>query len=324
MFQIGTNWQLWDLSKDFDEVISGIDLRGYKREEPILLPAEFSHLRPLSVDDIASIYCPTRRDLFLSKKRRLRGSSTWGRIAGPLIEDFCMGLIDEYKNLFDGSSKESYDSIKNLMEDYSNRFITNKQDALNKLKRYSTAPAEDVTNFVLVLQYTGRYELAMLGADWFLNSGTSPNNSLLARVPIKHRNVQISPDARVIGISSPSTPDFLISSLRVVGDIKSGAAFKDFYPLTCAGYAIAYENQYGSGNDMNFGIIYFLETHSRAVTTARSYAFVIDDQLRHEFLDRRNEAFGILLQDPETPPPLASRDQYCIHCKYLNECDKDR
>ena len=165
----------------------------------------------------------------------------------------------------------------------------------------------------------------MLGADWFLNGDGSPNNSLLARVPINHRNVQISPDARVIGISSPSTPDFLISSLQVVGDIKSGAAFKDFYPLTCAGYAIAYENQYGHGNDMNFGIIYFLETHSRAVTTARSYAFVIDDQLRHEFLDRRNEAFGMLLQDPETPPPLApSRDQYCIHCKYLNECDKDQ
>ena len=151
MFQIGTNWQLWDLSKDFDEAISGIGLRGYKREEPILLPAEFSRLRPLSVDNIANIYCPTRRDLFLLKKRRLQGSPTWGRIAGPLIEDFCMGLIDEYQNLFDGSSKESYDSIKNLVEDYSNRFITNKQEALNKLKRHSTAPAEDVANFVLVL-----------------------------------------------------------------------------------------------------------------------------------------------------------------------------
>ena len=40
--------------------------------------------------------------------------------------------------------------------------------------------------------------------------------------------------------------------------IKSGASFKDFYPLSCAGYAIAYENQHGCGNDMNFGIIYFL------------------------------------------------------------------
>lgn len=324
MFQIGTNWQLWDLSKDFAQVVSSIRLRGYVHEEPILLPAEFSGLPPLSVDDITSIYCPTRRDLFLLRKRRLKGSTTWGRIAGHLIEDFCVGLIDEYQNLFDGIGRQSYDSIKTLVEDYSSRFITSKQKLLSKLRRYSATATEDITNLVLVLQYTGRYELAMLGADWFLDGGTSPHNSLLARVPIKYKGVQISPDARAVGISSPSTPDFLGNSLQVVGDIKSGAAFKDFYPLSCAGYAIAYENQYGRGNEMNFGIIYFLETRSRAVTTARSYAFVIDDELRHEFLDRRNEAFGVLLRNPDDPPPLAGREQHCVFCKYLTECDKAR
>ncbi|RLC61447.1 MAG: hypothetical protein DRI01_08480, partial [Chloroflexi bacterium] len=83
-------------------------------------------------------------------------------------------------------------------------------------------------------------------------------------------------------------------------------------------------NQHGQGNDINFGIIYFFETHRRTVTTARSYVFVIDDELRREFLDRRNEAFGILARDPANPPSLASREQYCVFCKYLSECDKDR
>jgi len=323
MFQIGTNWQLWDLPEDFKEAISRISLRGYEHEEPILLPAEFSHLRPLSVDDITSIYCPTRRDLFLLKNRKLRGSATWGRIAGPLIEDFCKGLLDEYQDLFDGSSSQSYDSLKKLIQDYSSRFIGSKQQSFNKLMRHSASPTQDFAKFVLVLQYTGRYELAMLGADWFLNEGIGPTSPLLARIPLEHKDVQISPNAREIGISSPSTPDFLISSLQVVGDIKSGASFRDFYPLTCAGYAIAYENQQGPSNDINFGVVYFLETHGKTVTTARSYAFVIDDELRREFLDRRNESFRIL-QDSANPPLLASREEYCVFCKYLKECDKDR
>ncbi|MFP3898016.1 MAG: CRISPR-associated protein Cas4 [Dehalococcoidia bacterium] len=324
MFQIATNWQLWDLPVSFNQAISRITLRGYKRDDPILLPAEFSHLKPLSVDDIASLYCPTRRDLFLLKKRRLRGSAMWGRIAGPLIEQFCKGLIDEYENLFTDGARQSYESLKKLIQSYSTQFVTGNARLINGLRRHSTSPTEDVTRFVLVLEYTGRYELAMLGADCFLNGDATGAGPLLKRVPLEHKSIEISPDARAIGISSPSKPDFLISSLQAVGDIKSGGAFKEFYPLTCAGYAMAYENHHGSGNDINFGLIYFVETHSRTVCAARSYAFVIDDELRREFLDRRNEAFGVLLRDAADPPPLASREQYCKFCKYFSECDQDR
>jgi len=318
MFQLGTNWQLWDFSKDFGPLISGIKLRGYLREEPVLLPAEFASLKPLSVDDITSIHCPTRRDLFLLRKRRLKGYPTWGRIAGPLIEKFCAGLVDEYQHLFDG--KQSYDSVKSLVGDYAKRFMAANERPLKTLGRYSTSKSEDVARLMLVLQYTGRYELAMLGADFILDAGASSQSPMLTRVPILHKGIEILPDAKVVGISSPSTPDFLMTQLQVVGDIKSGSAFKDFYPLSCAGYAIAYESHHGPGSDMNFGIIYFLETHTRSLTTARSYGFIIDDELRQEFLDRRNEAFGVLLRSNDDLPPLANREQYCVFCKYLRDC----
>lgn len=325
MFQIGTNWQLWDLPRGFETEIKNITLRGYRRDDPVLLPAEFSLLRPLSVDDICSLYCPTRRDLFLLRVRGRRGSATWGRIVGPVIEEYCKGLIGEYHNLFESAPTQSYVSVNRLIEEFTNRFITRKERQFQKLNKHSSGTSTDATKLVLVLQYTGRYELAMLGADWLLNDGGAGKAaSLFMRVPLEHENIEISPDERAIGIRSPSTPDFLISSLQAIGDIKSGGVFKDFYRLSCAGYAIAYENQHGAGNEINFGIIYFFETHSKNIGVAKSYAFLIDDQLRQEFLDRRNEAFGIIKRDPSDPPPLASRDQYCIYCKYQIECDKDR
>ncbi len=318
MFQIATNWGLLALSSHAESGDIGITLRGYSTDEPVALPAEFVSMPPLSVDKIASIFCPTRRDLFLQVKTNKKGQMTWGRIAGTLIEKYCAGILDEYEGLFKLGA-QSYATLKSEIEGYTKRFLSTYSRNLASLEKHSSG-LDEYEHFVLLLQYTARYELAMLGADWTLRSLSSGPSV----VNIDRTNVKLHPNTKILGISSPSTPDFILPDLKTVGDVKSGKEFSETYRLTCAGYALAYESAYGMGNEIDFGVIYFFENHHRNFTSARIYAFVIDDPLRREFLDRRNEAYIIVGRDIADPPSLVDRDRYCIYCKFCDECDKAR
>ncbi|NQT47336.1 MAG: CRISPR-associated protein Cas4, partial [Chloroflexi bacterium] len=261
MFQIATNWRLLNLVEDS----SGMTIRGYNADEPVALPAEFSDLPRLSVDRIAGIHCPTRRDLFLGVRSRKKGVYTWGRMAGSLIEQYCAGLLDRYQSLFKSGS-QTYASIESEIRTYTSQFMASHSKEFSALSKKSSH-MDDVRHLILLLEYSARSELAMLGADWTLRAGTPTP----VRVSIDPSDVTLHPNARVIGISSPSTPDFLLRGLKAIGDVKSGDSFKDFYRLTCAGYALAYESDKKVGHEIDYGIIYFFQTHHRNFITTKTY-----------------------------------------------------
>lgn len=325
MLQIGTKWQLWNLPNGYKQEIADVRLRGYLENEPIALTGEIltqireGTLQPLSVGDIVG-YCPTHRDLFLQRKRREKGVSTWGRTAGVLVEEYCKGIINRYTK---HKRPKTYKSVEEKIKKYTECFIHNHQRQFNTLERLKALPGHTTDKFALHLEYTARYELAMLGADWILCGEDKVRSlSLLKRVPIEYDKIYISPRSEILGIRSPTTPDFLIAKFGAVGDIKSANEFKDFYYLTCTGYALAYESEHGENNEINFGLIYFFETHTRKLSFANSYAFIIDDNLRREFLDRRNKAFKVL--QATTDPPFADREKYCNFCKFKSICARDR
>jgi CRISPR/Cas system-associated exonuclease Cas4 (RecB family) len=181
-----------------------------------------------------------------------------------------------------------------------------------------------VEKFRHYLRYTGKFELSMLEADRLLGkkTGKTKKHEFLRNFPIQYKDITIQPNPKMIGINSPSKPDFLIPDLYIVGDVKSGKQFEECYRLTCAGYALAYENQQGKNHNIDFGIIYFLGTHTSNFYVAQTYLFLIDDELRREFLDKRNDVLNILASG--RIPDFVERDQYCIRCKYLDVCDTDR
>lgn len=326
MLQIGTKWQLWNLPNGYEQEIAAIKLRGYREDEPVALTGEIlsqireGTLRPLSVGDIVG-YCPTHRDLFLRHKRGERGATTWGRTVGVLIEDYCKGIIRKRATFKQGP--KTYKAIDTIVKKYTKSFKGKRLRQFRALEAHQTLPEHTTDKFSLLLEYTARYELAMLGADWILcGQRAIRSRSLLKRVPVTFDNITISPNSEILGIQSPATPDFLMAKLAAVGDIKSADAFKDLYYLTCTGYALAYENEHGRNKEINFGLIYFFETHTKRLSFASSYAFVIDDSLRREFLDRRNKAFQVL--QSTTAPQFADREKYCSFCKYRDICAEDR
>jgi CRISPR/Cas system-associated exonuclease Cas4 (RecB family) len=141
-----------------------------------------------------------------------------------------------------------------------------------------------------------------------------------------NNSLRFNPRPREVGISSGVEPDFLIEEYKVVGDIKSGTKFEDYFPLTCAGYALAYENEKGKGHDIDWGIIYFIPTryptdYVKPLTCAQVYIFPVDDNLRRWFIDVRDQDYSTISKD--TPPnhPEVDKRHHCPYCTFKETCE---
>ena len=333
MFQISTCWNIFRPDLEFGKQISEIKIRGYSEKEAFL-QGEFARaiknkqLKSLSVSDIADTLCPTRRDLFYTKRTGVKSPDTkctWGRVAGPLIELHLYDLLKYKDSHIDGK----YSSIEDKTRGITKQVLSAKKmiSGLKKMNSLKSGEfdAEDPTWFAKCLGYNVRFELA----HKFLNEKLKENKYHITAADIKSENTELHPDPLQIGISKSVRPDFLIERLKAVGDIKSGIyGFCDSYLLTCAGYAMAYENEKGKGNEINFGIIYYfptrLSTYVNTLSFPQVYIFEINDKVRQWFIDVRNRAYSLLLSDAAPDfPPIDDRKKHCNRCKHYDNCKKE-
>lgn len=350
MFQIITAWNLIRPEKDLAAAVSNIKLRGYNKET--FLTGEFASklanedVRPLSVSNIADKYCPTRRDLYFYKGANrldtVGQQITWGGKAGYIVEEYVECVFKNGTNdtsnlhtssmekvkkfclsLFEGRKRNAYTFLMEKGNNLHDGFIEEKSASLERLRSLeenSLSVKEGDTNWLLtLLNNNGRAELGIK----ILHSLLKENDSLdTTHVKIKE---ETRPHITQIGINSPATPDFTIPEFSIVGDIKTGVKFQPYFQLTCAGYALAHENEKDDQNDINWGIIYFFPTRNptayvRPITFTQIYIFPIDDFLRQWFLDIRDEAYKIISK--EIPPdfPEAHKREQCRYCRFKDHC----
>jgi CRISPR/Cas system-associated exonuclease Cas4 (RecB family) len=319
MFQIIALWNLARPDKDLENF--KVDLRGYSKETYLtgqfLEKLSSKEIKPLSVSDIADFLCPTRRDLYIKKGRnkpKVKTRKTWGGIAGRIVENFVQNLFT-----INGDKISKYSDIINKVDNMSNGFkIVNSKD-FAKLDTLKSRQEEEPDWLLKLLTYNGRAELGFK----LLHKVLLKNKDEMGLNDVKITSCELKPNCLQIGISSPVKPDFLIEKHKIVGDVKSGiGGFKDYYLLTCTGYALAFENAKGDGNDINFGIIYFFPTrHSeyvKPISFVQVYIFQIDDKLREYFLQKRDESYRIVSND--SPPDFPKDTQHCGYCQYLDYC----
>jgi len=315
---------LLNAEKEFEKVIKGIELRGYSNKPPVSVTGginwalEAREIDPLSVGDITNIFCPSRRDIYMRRVLKIKDEKNWGRVTGQFVESCICGFTDKYKDDTSISNVSTYEILSKKARFFMADFSRKNKKAVAKLAKFKTSPDEDENWLLRQLDYALRHELVMLRATRKL-SGNNPNNDVI-------QHMEIKPNSKVLGISD-STPDFVIPGFSAIGDIKTGFEFKDYFRLAAAGYALAYENQKGEGNDINLGLIYYFPTRKKDISFAHLYIFVIDDVLRQEFLDRRDEALLIVKEakaNHKNITTFSDRDKHCIYCKYLSECDKSR
>lgn len=276
---------------------------------------------PLSVGSIADVYCHTRRDLYLAKginRPKAKDCRTWGRTAGLLAEKYLSATFAEQSNF------EDFTPLIERCKGIKNAFVDSEKKSIAALSRAEGKDADakigDTDWFLRLLDYNGRAEIALK----ILNSSLKEEESL----DVGHvRRDPISPNPAEIGISSPATPDFTIPDSKIVGDIKTGVNFMPNHQLTCAGYALAFENQ-NKGAKIDWGIVYFFPTRNpsayvKPITFAQVYIFPIDDQLRNWFLHSRNDAYKIVSSQTIPQFPERPRRTHCPSCKFNKYCTEN-
>ena len=321
MFQVIAMWNLSKFDEELSDTVKDIELRGYNIET--FLTGEFARkvstheIRPLSVSDISDKYCLTRRDLYFYKgvnRLKNRQQSTWGTKAGYIVERYTDLLKDRSIDM-----EHKYSALIQNSNGLHGSFLSEKEEDLRNIKSLEKSigiKEGDTDWFLKLLNNYGRAELG----NKILHSLLKEENSL----DITHlQKKEISPDTVQTGINSPATSDFIVPKFAIVGDIKTGVEFKPHFQLTCAGYALAYENEKGKNNDINWGIIYFIPTRNpsayvRPLTFAQVYIFPIDDNLRQWFLDVRDEAYNIISK--KEPPDFTDETEHCNYCKFKEYC----
>jgi CRISPR/Cas system-associated exonuclease Cas4 (RecB family) len=328
VYQIGTKWQLWEFHQILQRKTEEIEIRGYN--DKFTLPAELyaaakgeddTALR-LSVAAIASGHCPNKRDLYLEKRERIQSQGqyrTWGRVAGTIIESYFVGMLDYFENLSKKPKGLSYREIERQSAKYSKHFWQDKQEDLDKLQENAEIEEDNPERLMFLLEQSAKYELSQLSTDYHLKKRPFRKYIPLSeRLPIKTDKAYLTIQPHESsGVSEQTIPDFMVEDAHVViGEVKTGKQIEDKHLDTVAGYALAYENQHKV--DVNCGIVYFFDTHVKQMSVAKTYLFVLDDDLRRRFVYSRNDAFVLLQRDE--PPPLANWEEDCQYCKYRKVC----
>lgn len=335
MFQIVTMWNMARPDLEMRENIADIRLRGYNSDPDakVFLTGEFAtkissgEIKSLSVGDISSRQCPSRRDLYYKKgvnRPKGAGIETWGKIAGRIAERY---IVDFFSGRINRGNSNTYQGLRRITSKYSTTFKSNNQSDFDKLGKLKTKDYEDPDWLIKILSSNGRAELGVkiLHSAMFNKKKDTGFESLRLNTS---NSLQLRPKPREMGISSGVEPDFLLEEYKIVGDIKSGTKFEDYYPLTCAGYALAYENERRENNDMNWGIIYFIPTrhptdYVRPITCAQIYIFPIDDNLRRWFLEVRNQDYSIISKSSAPGLPGAKERRHCPYCTFREKCEDD-
>jgi len=320
MFQVILHWNLLHANNIIEDSIPSETFRGYNKEvfisSELINPLKNPKLKPLSVSDIADIKCPSRIDLYYKKgknrQKKPRQSETWGSKAGPIVEKYFLDYLSNHDAL-----PKKYNSVSNEANAIHEGFLSEKREDFEKLETLENDEFVDTQWLKKLLCCGGRAELGVKVLHSLLKEKTSINATDIFSL------IDVEPDIE-IGISTPSRPDFIIPKSEIVGDIKSGIEFLAIHQLTCAGYALAYENANKTRKmKINWGIIYFFPTRNprarvKPITFPQLYIFPIDDYLRSWFIDERDKAYQIISKD--TPPAFPKKIIQCSSCKFLKIC----
>lgn len=331
MFQVVTIWNLIDPTNDADlnKHIKDVKYRGYNSE--IYLTGQFAdgihdeEIKPLSVSDIADKYCSVRRDLYFRKGKnrnyRRKQRKSWGGTAGRITQSYIFHVFSTYLKYKDA---KKYANIIKITNKFLRGFKNIHTKDIGSLGSLAKKEYEDPNRLLKLLTFNGRVELGMKLMHSILSKNGKSIDCKDIAFERRDSSIKIYPNPIQIGINKPSVPDFLIEKYGIVGDIKSGVKFEDHYLLTCAGYALAYENwKRKTHRNINWGIIYFFPTriptdYAKPLTFAQIYIFPIDDILRKWFLEERDDAYKTII--PDSPLDFPENKRHCKHCRHIEDC----
>jgi CRISPR-associated protein Csa1 len=302
------------LRREFE--VRGIseELRGWSFDSPPVEPP--SRLVLFSVSELAGRYCQSMRDIYLRRVLNVRPPTSIKMARGIALHAVNREVLSLVKKLlFSGGVRSGSELVEDLLPltgDVVGRAITEAENLLAKL-------SEDVKNQLRVEASAFFRFLAVQAAarvDQAISKYPhSDVDSIISSAvpPVVERKV----DGSLVGLSRELSVD-IYTPFNAIADLKTGEV-REFHPYAATGYALAMEAEEGIPVDFGF-VIYVQVEPLKLVPSFRLRYFVINDELRREFLELRDEAFEVISvgKDPGKPSKCPN------YCPYYVICEREK
>ncbi len=246
------------------------ELRGWNWDKPPIKPRAYLGL---GVYEIASKYCPTRRDIWLRRKMGIKPEATKPIQTGRLLHDAInLAVKNTIKGIAEGL--QPWDIYEKYKDDWSKIMIYIDENDKIIIHTYKS------TLLSLLGEYT--YES--------LTTGSNPQPIIVTEYHV---------DGTPIGLSNTLSIDAL--SEGVIIDYKYGEP-REFHRLSIAGYALALEADLEIPFD--YGLLIYVNNRN-GFLRVNTKPIYVSNTLRRWFLEERNNIIDMLLDDEE--PPIDNR-----------------
>ncbi len=266
-------------------------LRGWNWHQPPLRPYSFD-LR-LPIWEIAGSICPTHRDVWLRRKVLKKPLfTTFGQAEGVVIHRVVSHIFKTAKKMI---YMGDHSSMRDALVDEARKAA---DEAINHIKEISdNIDANYLRSFAYLL------------AEWEAVRIEGRVNDVKAKYPYIDEegivnlalpiSLELPIDGRLLGLSNMLRADASWLPGGLVFEVKTGYREHN-HKLQVTGYALALESVYERPVDI--GVLVYVGKTSGGIRVRREI-FLVDDGLRSEFLEMRDEIQMMLLKniEPEIP-----------------------
>jgi len=289
------------------------DLRGWNWSQPPI--ATDSKIR-LGVSDIASLYCPTGRDLFFKKVGHVGFRSNEAMVEGLLLHRVVSEVFMRSKVI-----------IYNNREITSTEFVE-KMDSIDIAKEtLAWGLSRDERKDGAPLLVNSMVERGKLLWDFEITRIAYRIDDIRSRYPYCQADafvflvlpvvVEQRLNGAFLGLSQNLAVDGYIFSEGMVVDLKFDPEERDFHRLTTTGYAMVMESLYEFPVDL--GCIVYVRFKNNQIRLKRDFHH-ISDELRQWFIEERDRKIRFV--EDEVDPGI-STDCYDL-CPYGDLCQTDK
>ncbi|MCX8199826.1 MAG: type I-A CRISPR-associated protein Cas4/Csa1 [Sulfolobales archaeon] len=260
------------------------ELRGWSWDKPPLKPRAYLGL---TISEIASKYCQTRRNIWLLRKMNVKPEATEPLQKGKLIHESISLAISGASRLLTNGYKpwEAYEALKNHWRKIAQLSECNTPRTIEAIYKYT----------LMIVLGEASYEALVHGQS-------SP------QVIISEYRV----DGSSLGLSSSLSIDVLTDN--VIIDFKYGAP-REFHKLSLTGHALALESELEI--PFNYGLLIYYSDGGRSIKASYRPIY-ISNNLRRWFIEERDSIIDMLLDEQEPP-----RDSDCpLECPFYKVCNQ--
>ena len=285
------------------------DLRGWSWDRPPVGPPYGDIL--LSVSELAGRYCETLRDVYLRRVLRLRVPFSIKLFDGLVLHRVASETLTLVKKtLYSRGVISGADLIEELLP----RAKETCERALRAGLRLGRPSDEELRASLKKAMRLYRFLVVQAGSQLDMVLSKFPHaelDSVISQAvpPIVERRV----DGSLVGLSRELSVDIYMPAYAII-DLKTGE-MRPFHKYALAGYALALEAD--EEIEVNYGFVIYLGVEpDKPHIKIRIKSVLINDEVRREFLDIRDEALRIVDAglDPGMPPRCPS------YCPFFSVC----